>query len=159
VDTSRVLAWGIKRIVAMRSVREGYKFDVVNYLGSFLDRHANGVLVVAKYDPRDVFGQTGYREPRSSNLVARIELNVNKLWVSYDALKYDTKRVGLSTRKIHSLLQHLGVIEGSEKINLGRGTPYNGVMQHCWRFDMKNPLLSGRTMQLVKSLKEVEVAV
>jgi hypothetical protein len=156
VDVERLIPWMIKQIRSMRKYKDSQSFDAVSFIGGLLDKHANGVLCVGDYKPGDKFAQMGYREPRG-RLVARIELDAMKLWISSDVVRAELTKLHISTRKVAGVLAEKGLISTGGRLSLGRGTVYGGVAQTVWEFNLGHPALEYRTLALVQTLRTGEV--
>ena len=151
VDAESLVDWVAENIILMRKykIREG--FDAPAFLGSFLDRYAGGVLVVDSYKPREGFNQIG-RRPPISPIIARIELDRNRLWISRDALKHELLKSHISSRKLASCLADKGLVSVSGRLSLGRGTVFHSVAQLVWEIDLTHPALGRSAMAVVQKL-------
>lgn len=155
VDAEKLIPWVVETIKGMRQYKNTQEFDAVSFLGGLLDRHANGVVCVASWNPVDKFCQQGYREPHG-RLVARIEVDKLTLWVSAEVIRQDLARIHVSPRKLAAMLTGIGLAETGSRISLGRGTVWEGVTQSCWKFDLGCPALGHKAMALVQTLKQGE---
>ena len=152
VDVAKLLPWVVETIKDMRKYKAAQGFDSTNFIGSVLDKYSNCTLRVASYKPNEQSYQSGYKEP-NGKLVARIELDKNKLWVSSDVLRLEMHKMHLSPRKMAAELHSKGLISTSDRISLGRGTVYGGIAQVCWVFDLNNTALGLKTLSLVSEGK------
>lgn len=153
VNVEALIPWVVSTIRGMRRYKKAQSFDPVSFLGAFLDKYSSRILVVASYDPKDKIGQTGYREPHNG-LVARVELDKMRLWVSGDVLRQDLQKLQVSSRKVAGMLHTQGLVSTNERITLGRGTLWSGVAQNCWVFDLNEPALGHKALAIVNTLKE-----
>jgi hypothetical protein len=156
IDINALMPWIYSTIKGMRKYKLMQQFDAVSFLGSIMDKYNQNFLVVASYDggKSNQFSQQGYREPRGS-LVGRIELDKNRLWLSYDVIKRELARLHLSSRKLATELRGCGLLNTGARIILGRGTLHQSVNQTSWEFDLNNPALGNKLMAVVDSaLKE-----
>jgi hypothetical protein len=150
IDMGRMRKWVVSAIKNMRSYKSDNTFDPVSFLGSMLDRHSASTLVVDSWDPTESGNGPVLKEPKQ-HLVARHELSNNRLWISYDTIKYELHKIHISSKKLASTLKERGLMTGTTRITLGRGTLYGSIAQLCWEFDLSVPEL--------KSLKEAVIAV
>jgi hypothetical protein len=152
VNIAKLLPWIVSTIKAMRKYKDGEGFDAVSFIGSILDRHNHAVLCVASYDQKNHLIQQGYREPKGK-LVARIELDRLRLWLSADTVRQELSKMHLSVRKVALMLKGKGLISTSERVSLGRGTIHQGVAQVAWTFDLNNPELKYRTLAAINEIQ------
>ena len=157
VNVVALVPWICETIRAMRSYKKAQGFDAVSFLGSLLDKYVSAVLVVPKYDDSSKFGSGVYREPRG-HLIARIEEDINRLWISHAVIKLELQKIHVSSRKLGAMLHDQGLVNMGKRVSLGKGTVYQSLSTNCWEFDLNHPNLGQRTLELVDKLKVTEVA-
>ncbi len=154
IAVERLIPWIEDVVKGMRGCKDANSFDAVSFLGSLLDRYSNGVLMVRRYDPKSKIGSDPARIP-TGRLVARIEEDVEMLWVSLALIKSELAKIHVSPRKMAADLKGKGLIEAAATMSLGRGTDFSSVQQSCWKLDLSNPVLGHCTVALVKDLREM----
>ena len=153
VDVARLERWVCGTIMSMRQYKSLEGFDAISFLGAFLDRYAGAGLVVSDFKATTQFAQRGYREPHH-NLVYRIELDRKRLWISYDVIKKELMKIHMSSRRVAAELTAKGVLKTGGRMNLGRGTNYQGFGQYVWELDLTKPELGYVMMAIVDTKPE-----
>ena len=158
VRVDRLVSWICDTLIMMRRVKVSEIFDCASFLGSFLDKYSGGVIVVRSYSPDGSFDAAPYRAP-TRGLVARIEVEPKKLFVSAEGLRYALGLMQVSPRKFASLMKNNGLVSTSNRMPLGRGTIYQSPAQQVWEFDLANPALGYRTAGWVHDATDGQVPV
>jgi len=140
IDVKRLRLWIIEAVKSMRNYKNDSTFDPISFLGALLDRHSNSTVVVETWNPEDPRIQPALKEPRL-HLVARHELENDRLWISYDTIKAELHRIHISSKKLAASLKERGLLVGTSRITLGRGTLHGSIAQLCWEFDLRHPEL------------------
>jgi hypothetical protein len=154
VNTSRLIPWAVEQIRASRQYKKDQVLDPQNYIGIFMDQYQTGTVVVANYINDNKIRQT-VRDPRGA-LVARVELDRNRLWISRDVLAGDMVRRHMSVRKTSQVLREAGVILNTDsRLSLGRGTIHHGAVQPCWEIDLGHPMLGHVAMRIISSEENI----
>jgi len=149
-EVAPVMKWLIRTIQGMRMTKGDHSIDPISILGRFLDKHSASILYVNETSKKTV---TLVRGEHRGAVVARLELDTLKLYISRDELRrdmfrnfgsYDLVRFELS--KVKALLKH------DIRKNLGAGTMVSGVQQACWEIDLTAPALGHVKMALVNGM-------
>lgn len=153
VNVERLIPWICETIKSMRDNKSTITFDAYSWFGAFLDRHVDHLINVPSYDQTGRIQQTSYRGDPRGRLVARIEEDRARLWVSADVMRKELTKEGISMRHFsQQLSEHPAgdpVVKQNIRITLGRGTPARGTAQACWEFDLTHPELQYKTIQMV----------
>ena len=153
VDIPKMLDWVCQTIIAMRKYKATQGFNAISLLGSILDRHSSSMLVVQNYTKSEYLQQC-HKEPKGSQLLMRVEMDTNTMWVSQEMIKRELQKVHISPRKMGELLKGKGLLGTTVSMNLGRGTLHSSVNQYCWKLDLNNPAFGSCVARLIDNTED-----
>ena len=151
-NVSSVLKWAVGTLQVLKAERGDMAVDAVQWLGLFLDDHANNRIVLdVGPDPRA--SRMVYQMPHGP-LHWRHEQDRGRLFISRSEIKRDLAKRHASYRTfMNELLAKRILVTSNKRKVLGAGTNVAGGQHPCWEIDVNNPALGHVAVQLVEQAK------
>lgn len=147
-----ILEWVKKHIRSMRQVKQENVVVYSDLLGMFLDAHLRGTLFCEGNGAKEIVRPI--KEPTAA-LVARINIDTKRLYISRSALKQYLEKTYGNYTKLRREMEKIGALLDHDKRKvLGGGTYFSGTQQPVWEIDLNVPALGWKTLGIVRRVEE-----
>ena len=151
-EIAPLIPWIKQHILTAREVKSDSVVNYSDYLGQFLDANMRGVLVVTGVSGKE--HQVSEKRLPTGNLVARLEDDTQRLFVSRAVLKEYLERHYGSYSKLKTTLEKCGaLIDSNKRKVLGAGTIFSGSQQPVWEIDLTCRALGNRALHIVRKIE------
>lgn len=141
-DIDRLLAFGVKTIVGMRTTVTENTRSPVNILSDYLNGKMRGLLSVNG----DV-GANGFcavLHAPSDQIRMRLEMHTGYLYVDRADFRRFCNQMQIDATSLQADLEQMGVLKRKDvKIVLGKGTQWRTTQSLCWMLDAKHASMAG----------------
>lgn len=154
VDLTRLTRWVVVAINKMRGVKEEAVVDSTSWLGTFLSKHSNCMMVCRHMKD----GMYQVVVPPRGPLYIRKDEDTGTVWISRDLLKRELMAGSASYHKMkQEMAASRALLSDNKRVVLGKGTEYAGMAEICWEIDLKNPVCGQAALQLTRRQEDEKV--